>query len=354
MALNQGANVLHQVLPVEFHFTNSKEVILSEAQPSSSSTAQAAASSSLPSLPSIKPQRLLITGGTGFIGSPLVDLLVQQGCSIVVLSRHPNQALKKLPEGVAAVAKLSKIPAETVFDGVINLAGESLAQGRWTEAKKQRLLHSRIGTTEDLFQWAKAQPTPPKYLMNASAVGYYGPQDDAPLTEDSPPHASFSHELCARWERAAQAFETLGTAVCRLRFGVVLAREGGAFEQIILPYRFKLAPVIGSGQQYFSWIHHEDLMRVFFHLLSQDTLPTGPINATAPEPITYRTMADTLAAQAKTWVTLPAPAFVMRTVLGEMAQELLLTGQRVMPQRLQDMGFEFEYSDWQAAVKALV
>lgn len=333
---------------------------MSQAKPSFSSSAQAVASThspmtlgSLP-IPSIKPQRLLITGGTGFIGSPLVSLLVQQGCSVVVLSRHPKSAIKKLPESVTTVGKLSKIPVGTAFDGIINLAGESLAQGRWTETKKQRLLHSRLGTTEDLFHWAKAQSAPPRYLINASAVGYYGPQGDAPLTEDSNPHPSFSHDLCARWEQAAQTFEALGATVCRLRFGVVLAREGGAFEQIILPYRFKLAPVIGSGQQYFSWIHHQDLMRVFLHLLSQQTIPSGPINATAPEPITYRTMTDTLAAQTKTWITLPAPAFMMRAMLGEMAQELLLTGQRVVPARLEEMGFQFEYRDWDTAVRALV
>lgn len=320
---------------------------MSQAQPSPSSA------SSVP-LSSIKPQRLLITGGTGFIGRPLVSRLVEQGCSVVVLTRDPTKAAKLLPDGATAVAELSAIPTETVFDGLINLAGESLAQGRWTEHKKQRLMHSRIGTTEQLFHWSKQQQTPPRYLINGSAVGFYGPQGDAALVEGSPAQPSFSHDLCAQWEQAAQTFETLGMAVCRLRFGVVLARTGGAFEQIILPYRFKLAPVIGSGEQYFSWIHHRDLMRVFFYLLSQETLPTGPINATAPEPITYRTMTQTLKEQSHSWLTVPAPAPVMRLMLGEMAQELLLTGQRVVPQRLSQMGFEFEYGDWRSALRELV
>lgn len=294
----------------------------------------------------IPPLKVLITGGTGFIGTPLVTMLSKQDCDVTVLTRDRRKAARSQPEAaVTWIESLNALPSDSVFDVLINLAGESLAHGRWTDAKKQRLMDSRIHTTAALRDLVDRLEYKPAYLINGSAVGIYGPHQEQKLSERSASVDSFSHRLCAAWENEADTFAEHGTEVCKLRLGVVLAANGGAFEQMTRSFRFKVATQMGAGRHYFSWVHRQDLLRIFAFLLAREPEQrlTGPVNATAPGAVTYRTLCDALAEQYHTLIKLPLPGPLLHVLVGEMADELLLTGQRVEPERLLDHGFHFHY-----------
>lgn len=302
------------------------------------------------------PKTVLITGATGFIGQPLLRMPVAHGCEVTALTRNADLARVRQPSAaVSWISSLATVDDDARFDVIINLAGESLAQGRWTEAKKTRLLNSRIGTTAALYDLVRRLRTRPQYLINGSAVGFYGPHQDQILNEDSASKDSFSHRLCAAWEAEADRVSTLGVDVCKLRLGVVLADKGGAFQQLKLPFQMRLATQMGTGKQYFSWIHRQDLMRVFALLL--DRLPehrlVGPINATAPGAVSYRELTSVLAKHYHTLLTLPLPRLILRPLLGQMADGLLLTGQRVHPDQLLFHGFQFSFPDLATALQEL-
>lgn len=302
------------------------------------------------------PQAILITGATGFIGRPLLSMLLERGCTVTALTRNRSMAMKRQPSAaVTWVDSLSAVSSDARFDVVINLAGESLAKGRWTSTKKQRLIGSRVDTTAALYNLVERLHMRPRYLVNGSAVGFYGPQQDQILTETSESNDSFSHRLCAAWEHEADRFGTLGMAVCRLRLGVVLAKEGGAFEQIKQPFRYKVATQMGSGEQFFSWIHRQDLLRIFALLLglqSEQRL-IGPLNASAPGALSYEQLAADLAVHYHTFIKLPLPRPILRPLLGQMADELLLSGQRVQPEKLLQAGFCFRYPDFRSALPSI-
>lgn len=306
----------------------------------------------------IPPLKVLVTGGSGFVGTPLVTMLSESGCEVTALTRDRRRAAYKQPAAaVTWIESLNALASNSVFDVFINLAGESLAQGRWTEAKKQRLLDSRINMTAALLDLVDRLEHKPDYLINASAVGFYGPHQDQRLNESSAGVDSFSHRLCAAWEAVADKFSEYGVGVCKLRLGVVLAASGGAFEQLKLPFMLKVATQMGAGQHYFSWVHRQDLMRIFAFLLArgpENQWLTGPVNATAPDPVTYRALCQALAERYHTWLRLPLPAPLLRTMLGEMANELLLTGQRVEPGTLLEQGFRFQYPTLNDALTSLV
>jgi len=291
----------------------------------------------------------LITGGTGFIGSALTAALGQDGHSATVLTRQPRPPRA----AVTYVTSLDAIPADTRFDGVVNLAGASLAGARWSAAYKREIVASRLGTTEAVIALLRRLQHPPAALLSASAIGFYGHHGDEPLGEDGAVVPGFSQQLCQRWEAAALPAADCGTRVCLLRFGVVLDREGGAMVEMARPFRFGIANWLGSGKQWLSWVHRRDAVAAIRFLLHRPDL-SGAFNITAPEPVTSRGFCAAMKRHRRTLVTAPVPAPVMRLLVGEMADELLLQGQRVVPVRLQAEGFRFELPALDDALGAIM
>jgi len=291
----------------------------------------------------------LITGGTGFIGTALIASLRAAGHGVTVLTRHARPP----QEGVSFVVSLDAIPAQARFDGVVNLAGASLAGARWSESYKREIISSRLDSTGAIIALLGRLQQPPAVLLSASAIGYYGHHGDEPLGEDGAVVPGFSQQLCQRWEAAALQAEALGTRVCLLRFGVVLDRDGGAMEQMAQPFRFGIANWLGSGQQWLSWVHRKDAVAAMDFLLARPDL-AGPFNITAPEPVTSRGFCAAMKRRRRTLLTAPVPAPVMRLLVGEMAQELLLQGQRVLPGRLQAEGFRFSFPTLDDALGAIM
>ncbi|OXS14244.1 TIGR01777 family protein [Zobellella denitrificans] len=292
--------------------------------------------------------KILITGGTGFIGHRLMSHL-RTHHQITVLSRSPNKVYQRLGHDVEALASLQNLDNLDAFDAVINLAGEPIADKRWSPAQKDIICQSRWQITRQLVDKLKAGSRPPRVLISGSAVGYYGRQGDALVDEDSHPHPEFSHEVCARWEELAMAAASEQTRVCLIRLGVVLGAEGGALRKMLPSYRLGLGGPIGSGKQYLSWIHIEDVVNLLLFLLEHEEC-SGAFNATAPEPVTNELFSRTLARVLGKPHFARVPAWAMRLLFGEMA-ELLLTGQRVMPVRLQQAGFHFRYPTLDKALK---
>lgn len=291
----------------------------------------------------------LITGGTGFIGTALIASLRAAGHGITVMTRQPRPP----QEGVSFVTSLDAIPVQARFDGVVNLAGASLAGARWSESYKREITSSRLDTTGAVIALLGRLQQPPAVLLSASAIGYYGHHGDEPLGEDGAVVPGFSQQLCQRWEAAALRAEALGTRVCLLRLGVVLDRDGGAMEQMAQPFRFGIANWLGSGQQWLSWVHRKDAVAAMDFLLARTDL-SGPFNITAPEPVTSRGFCAAMKRRRRTLLTAPVPAPVMRLLVGEMAQELLLQGQRVLPVRLQAEGFRFSFPTLDDALGAIM
>tara|TARA_R110001599_G_scaffold353866_1_gene600955 strand:- start:75007 stop:75891 length:885 start_codon:yes stop_codon:yes gene_type:complete len=287
----------------------------------------------------------LITGGTGYIGGALIPVLLADGHAVTVLSRqgmHDEESLR-------FVNSLDVITAGTRIDVVINLAGASLAGKRWTPAYKQEIFSSRLAITEGLLQLMARLDVAPEVLLSASAIGFYGHHGDEQLTEEGAVVPGFAHHLCRRWETAAMRATELGVRVCLLRLGVVLGQDGGALEEMARPYNFGVASWLGSGGQWLSWVHRRDAVAAI-RFLQQHTEVSGPFNITAPEPVTSRGFCLAMKQCKRTFITLPMPAPVMRLLVGEMADELLLNGQRVLPSGLQAAGFGFAFPTLDAAL----
>lgn len=295
--------------------------------------------------------RIFVTGGTGFIGQRLCQVLTEGGHVLTVLTRQPERHAKRLPHGVSFVKTFSEVPSNTAYDAVINLAGEGIADQRWTEARKQALLDSRVALTHELVGMLKRLEQPPGILLSGSAIGYYGDQGDKALHEISPGGHGFAHELCRQWESAALAAEPLGLRVCLLRIGVVLGPNGGALARMAPPFRMGLGGPIGSGSQYMSWIHRDDIIGAMQHLIDHPTL-RGPVNLTAPEPVTNQAFAKTMGKVLGRPAILPTPPAALRLAFGQMAEELLISGQRVLPKVLLATGYEFKYPDLTSALRA--
>ena len=291
--------------------------------------------------------RILVTGGSGFIGTHLIRALRARGDTVDVLSRQMQSV--RGDTGARLYSHLDQIPEGV--EAVVNLAGAPIAK-RWNEGYKAVLRDSRLRLTAELVDWMANQPTPPAVLVSGSAVGYYGSQGDRELDEAAPPKGGFAHELCADWEREAERASELGVRVCCIRTGVVLGQDGGALKQMVPPYRFWLGGPIGSGRQWVSWIHMDDEVGAILHLLDQQGL-SGPFNLTAPEPCTNEVFSKTLAAVLKRPAYCRMPAPLMQLLLGE-ASELVLKGQRVVPARLLASGYEFRYTDLTLALSQVL
>lgn len=286
--------------------------------------------------------RVLITGGTGFIGQALVKALTDRGDEAVVLSR--SSAIN--PE---VVTELDQI--QQSVDAVVNLAGAGIVDKRWTAERKQLLRDSRIDTTAKLLQWIAKQSQRPSVLVSGSAIGFYGSQLSQILAEEAQPVDGFTHQLCADWEAEASQATELGLRVCLIRTGVVLG-AGGALQKMLPPFRLGLGGPIASGQQWMSWIHLEDEVRAILWLLDNPTLQ-GAFNLTAPEPVNNAEFSKTLGKVLHRPAFFPLPGLVLKLMLGE-ASELLLQGQRVVPAKLQASGFEFRYPALQPALAQLL
>lgn len=291
--------------------------------------------------------RILMTGGTGFIGQQLCRRLSGRH-ELLVWSRRPEQVARLCGPGIQAVSTLSELDAAPP-EAVINLAGAPIASRPWTEARRRELYHSRVTLTHTLVDAMTRWQPAPHILLNASAVGFYGDQGEQPLDETSPPHDEFQHRLCRDWEQAALGASALGTRVCLLRFGLVLGRGGGFLQRLLLPFRLGLGGRLGDGRQWMSWIHMEDLLDIIEQALLDSRLQ-GPINATAPEPVTNEAFTRSLAAQLHRPAFLPVPAAALRLALGELST-LLLGGQRVYPRRLQDHGTVFRFPSLEKALR---
>jgi uncharacterized protein (TIGR01777 family) len=282
--------------------------------------------------------RVLVTGGTGFIGQALCPLLLQQGHQVVLLTR---QLKPRLPQGVKEfVNQLQELEKDSI-DAVINLAGAGIADKRWSDERKKKLVNSRVETTRQLVKWMVTQNSPPQVLVSASAVGYYGEQGDRIITEDTPAAPGFTHDLCAAWEAEALQAEKQGIRVCLVRTGVVLDQGGGSLAKMLPAFKMGLGGPLGNGQHWFPWIHREDMARIYVWLV-ENKQQKGVFNASAPHPVRNKDFTQALGKALKRPALMPMPAFVLKLMFGEMA-DLLLVSDRMQPQRLEEAGFEFRY-----------
>ncbi|WP_210395403.1 TIGR01777 family oxidoreductase [Motiliproteus sediminis] len=294
---------------------------------------------------------VLITGASGFIGGALIDSLLADGIGVIGLSRRPEKLQRRFP-GIRVVADLNEITADCTIDAVVNLAGEPILDARWSETRKRVLYDSRLDTTRQLVALIERLDTRPATLVSGSAIGFYGSHDsDRVLLEQDDGRACFAHELCRDWEAAAQQAEGLGLRVCLLRTGVVLG-QGGALKRMLPPFRLGLGGPIGQGRQWMSWVHLEDMVALIRFLLDHQVL-SGVFNATAPEPVTNKTFSQTLGAVLNRPAVLPVPPLMLKLILGEGAT-LLTEGQRVVPARLLEAGFEFRYPELKPALQSIL
>jgi uncharacterized protein (TIGR01777 family) len=292
---------------------------------------------------------ILLTGGTGFIGTALVKHLISSGHQIIILSR---QTLSD-QSSCRYVSDLDEIDADEAIDAIINLAGASMVGKRWSSQYKQDLLTSRVETTRAIVQLCSRLNKAPSVLLSASAIGFYGPHTDQVLDENGSSTKCFSSDLCQQWEVEAEAARKHGTRVCLMRLGVVLDRDGGAMIDMAQPFKMGVANWMGDGEQWLSWVHRADVIAAIVFLLERQDL-SGAFNITAPEAVSSRGFCAAMKQHHRTFVTLPVPAFVMRLMLGEVADELLLSGQRVFPAALDAAGFEFSYPKLDAALENIV
>lgn len=285
--------------------------------------------------------KVVITGGTGFLGSALASSLRIDGHQITIITRHPQL------HDQAPWTDLPIVVEGT--DVVVNLAGDPLEAGRWTKARKTSILNSRLKATEAVVTAMSKTSQRPAVFLNASAVGYYGARGTGTVTEESPAGSDFLASVCVAWEGAAMAAAWM-TRVVLLRSGLVLDRSGGALPKLALPFRLFAGGRVGSGDQYWSWIHRDDWVRMVRWAIDSASIK-GPLNVTAPGPVTNREFTDALARALHRPALAPAPAFALKLMLGEMADAMMLNGQRVLPDKAERGGFEFRYPDLGAALR---
>lgn len=292
---------------------------------------------------------VVVAGGTGFLGTPLVARLRAERCVVKVLTRQARGAdeIAWIPDGTAG----GWASAVDGADAVVNLAGESIASGRWSAARKTRIRDSRIRATRSLVAALDRATRRPAIFLSASAIGYYGPHGDEAVTEQAPAGHDFLAEVCREWE--AEALRAApSTRVVLLRTGIALEKDGGALPSMALPFKLFAGGPVGSGDQYQSWIHRDDWVSLVVWAIHTSAV-SGPLNLTAPNPVRNREFAHTLGRVLRRPSFMPAPAFAMRIALGEMADALLLTGQRVLPAAAQAQGFRFEYANLEPALRTI-
>jgi uncharacterized protein (TIGR01777 family) len=258
----------------------------------------------------------------------------------MVVSRSPDRARDLLPAGTRTADSALAFVADRP-QAIVNLAGESIAAGRWTDQRKREIIESRVEATRGVVEVCARLEQAPRVLVSASAMGWYGDQGDREVTEDTPPNKEFAHEICAAWEAEARKAKVHGTRVAIARIGLVLDQGGGMLDRVLPPFRMGVGGRLGDGEQYMPWIHRQDMVRILEFLLEGEAL-TGPFNASAPKPVTNAEFTATLARHLNRPAFLPAPAAALKLAFGEMSR-LLLTGADMRPARLLQAGFEFDY-----------
>lgn len=298
----------------------------------------------------LPPRRhVLITGGTGFVGSRLVAALLAAGHRVSVLTRSRSNAAS-LPAAVTLLTDLGQIADDAAIDAVVNLAGEPIAGGLWTAARRARIIASRVEATTACAGLIARLAVKPAVFISGSAIGWYGMQDGEKLDEASAGEDCFSRQVCLAWEAAAQG------AACRtvtLRIGLVLGPGGGMLARMLPSFRLGLGGPFGKGENWMSWIHRDDLVRLIAQCIADKAL-SGPVNATAPHPVTGQQFAHALGRALHRPVLLRIPALPLKLVLGDFARELLLGGQRVVPAKAVQSGFAFDYPDLDPALAQIL
>lgn len=301
--------------------------------------------------------RVVISGGSGFIGTRLCRVLVDAGHVPFILTRSAGRAAGNLPPGVSAVGwdgRTGQGWAQFLDQdtALVNLAGENIALGRWTPERKKRILESRLLAGQAMVDAVAQAQYRPRVLIQASAVGFYGPRGDEPLDESAPSGTGFLAEVCRSWEESSRAVEQAGVRRCVIRTGVVLG-QGGALARMLPAFRMFLGGPLGSGTQYMPWIHLDDEIQAIRFLI-ENAACSGTYNLCAPNPVDSRTFAKTLGLVLGRPAFLPAPAWALRLFLGEMAQEVLLSGQNARPARLFEADYRFLHPDLEPALRAVL
>ncbi|MEQ8168821.1 MAG: TIGR01777 family oxidoreductase [Candidatus Eremiobacterota bacterium] len=291
---------------------------------------------------------ILLSGSTGLIGSHLTHVLIRDGYSVTALVRSKNRKDATYWNFEKKEIEREKLEG---FDCVIHLAGESIAEGSWTTEKKARIRYSRVRGTEFLCKTLSELSSPPKLIMCASATGYYGNRGTEIVSEDSSAGNGFLARICYDWEKATE--EAKNIRVVNLRFGMILTPLGGALKKMVLPFRMGLGGVLGSGEQYMSCISLDDALGAILHILRHDNL-SGPINIVSPDPVTNRRFTKILSKVLKRPSLFPVPSFALRLMFGEMADELLLSGARVIPVKLNASGYEFRHKTLEDALRDML
>jgi uncharacterized protein len=299
--------------------------------------------------------QVIVTGGTGFIGERLCRELVDAGHGVVVLSRSPEKAAQKLgPEvGAAGWRPGQEGDWESALgeaDAVINLAGESIGDKRWSERQKAAIRDSRMEATRSLVAAMERADRRPQVLVNASASGYYGPRGNEPVSESEPAGNDFLAHACQEWEREASAAESLGLRVAVVRTGIALGSNGGALPRLLPPFKMFLGGPLGSGQQGFPWVHVDDVVGIYRWAVEGESV-AGPLNAAGPQPLTNREFCQVLGRALGRPCWAPVPGFALKLLLGEMAEPLLLQGQKLVPTRTQELGYQFKFRTAEAALR---
>jgi uncharacterized protein len=291
--------------------------------------------------------KVAVTGSSGLIGTSLVSFLSKK--DIVV-----SKILRENPEDDDISWKPEDGDWNSAFtggvDGIIHLAGESVASGKWTRKKKEKIRNSRIEGTKRLCEHILKLSNPPSVLVCASAIGYYGNRGVEFLNEGSPRGSGFLPDVCLGWEEATESVSKAGIRVVNVRFGIVLSKDGGALAKMMTPFKIGMGGKIGSGTQYMSWIAMDDATSAIYHTLITESLK-GPVNVTAPNPVTNKEFTTTLGEVLKRPAVVPIPAFAAKLAFGEMANDLLLASTKVAPKRLSDSGYKFQYPELENALK---
>lgn len=299
---------------------------------------------------------ILITAGTGTIGRRLVQHLIQHGHLVTVVSRQPYK-----PASIPAKINFAQWDGKSAdgwghlveeVDAIVNLAGAGLADARWSEERKKELLDSRVNPGKAIVEAIGAADSKPKVLIQSSAVGYYGPQKDEIISESTAPGNDYLADLCQQWEASSQPVEDMGVRRVIIRSGVVLDMQGGALPRMVMPFRFFAGGPIGFGQQWFSWIHYHDEVDGIRFLIENDSAK-GPVNLTAPNPLKNLNFARALGQVMKRPALAPVPSLVLKILFGEMSSTLL-TGQRVVPERLQELGYDFKFPEVKMALEDIL
>ena len=294
--------------------------------------------------------KVAVTGSSGLIGSSLISFLSEKDITFSkILRENPKEdEISWKPEDGDWNSAFDE-----GIDGIVHLAGENIASGKWTKKKKEKIRSSRIEGTNRLCEHILKLPTTPSVLVCASAIGYYGDRGMEFLNEGSSRGSGFLPDVCVGWEEATESVSKAGIRVVNVRFGVVLSKDGGALAKMLTPFKMKMGGKIGRGTQYMSWVAIDDVTGAIYHTLVTDSLK-GPVNVTAPNPATNKEFTDTLGKVLNVPTVMPMPAFAAKFAFGEMAKDLLLASTKVAPKRLADSGYEFQYPELENALKHIL